>query len=120
VRRVTILGKSHPAKNRNLRWLISNLSQLNWSRERNTVYCFSTVFTLTVRPREIGTGGTGLTSKHDNEAQTLFSTALSESYRMNDSSCARHTLLNFHCPSPSHYFLSDRMENITSKSLLLY
>jgi hypothetical protein len=44
--RVVILGKSQPAKNRNLSRLISNLSRINWSSERNTVYCFSTVFTL--------------------------------------------------------------------------
>ena len=44
--RPTILGKSQPAKNRKLSRLISNLSRLNWSSERNSVYCFSTVFTL--------------------------------------------------------------------------
>ncbi len=44
--RVAILGKSHPSKNRNLSRLISNLSRVNWSSERNSVYCFSTVFTL--------------------------------------------------------------------------
>jgi len=44
--RVVILGKSHPAKNRKLSRLISNLSLLNWSSERNSVHCFSTVFTL--------------------------------------------------------------------------
>jgi hypothetical protein len=44
--RVVILGKSQPAKNRNLSRLISNISRINWSSERNTVCCFSTVFTL--------------------------------------------------------------------------
>ena len=42
-----ILPTLVPAKNRNLNRLISNLSRLNWSSERNSVYCFSTVFTLT-------------------------------------------------------------------------
>jgi hypothetical protein len=40
------IGKSQPAKNRNLNQLISNLNRLNWSSEHNCVYCFSTVFTL--------------------------------------------------------------------------
>jgi hypothetical protein len=44
--RVAILGKSHPAKNRNLSRLISNLSRLNWPSERNSVHWFSTVFNL--------------------------------------------------------------------------
>jgi hypothetical protein len=41
-----IFGKSQPAKNRNLHRLILNLSRLNCSSERNSVYCFSTAFTL--------------------------------------------------------------------------
>jgi hypothetical protein len=44
--RVCIFGQSQPAKNRNLIRLISNLIRVNWSSERNSVYCFSTVFTL--------------------------------------------------------------------------
>ena len=40
------LGKSNLAKNRNHSRLISNIRRLNWSSERNSVYCFSTVFTL--------------------------------------------------------------------------
>jgi hypothetical protein len=39
-------GKSQPAKNRNLSRLISNLSRLNCSSERNSVHFFLTVFTL--------------------------------------------------------------------------
>ena len=38
--------KVNRAKNRNLSRLISNLSRLHWSSQRNCVYCFSTVFTL--------------------------------------------------------------------------
>ena len=37
--RVAILGKSNLSKN-------CNLNLLNWSSERNSVHCFSTVFTL--------------------------------------------------------------------------
>lgn len=44
--RVVIFGESQPAKNRNVSRQISNLSRLNWSSERNSVYCFSTVFTI--------------------------------------------------------------------------
>ena len=44
--RIGIFGKSQPAKNRNLSRLLSHLSRLNWSSQRNSVYCFSTVFTL--------------------------------------------------------------------------
>ncbi len=44
--RLHILQDMQPAKNRNLSRLISNLSRLNWSSERNSVYCVSTVFTL--------------------------------------------------------------------------
>jgi hypothetical protein len=40
VARLVIIGKSQPAKNRNLSQLISNLSRLNWSSERSSVYCF--------------------------------------------------------------------------------
>jgi hypothetical protein len=40
------IGKSQPAKNRNLSRLLANLSRLNWSSERNSGHCFSTVFTL--------------------------------------------------------------------------
>jgi len=43
---LTFLQESQPTKNCNLSRLISNLSRLNWSSERNCVYCFSTVFTL--------------------------------------------------------------------------
>ena len=43
---VSYKNLSRPAKNRNLSRLISNLSRLNWSSQRNCVYCFSTVFTL--------------------------------------------------------------------------
>jgi hypothetical protein len=43
--RIGIFGKSQPAKNRNLSRLISHLSRLNWSSQRNSVYCFPTVFT---------------------------------------------------------------------------
>ena len=46
LRQISVMGKSQPAKNRNLCRLISNLSRLNWSSERNRVYCSSTVFTL--------------------------------------------------------------------------
>ena len=42
----SILQESQPTKNRNLSRLISNLSLLNWSSQRNCVYCFSTLFTL--------------------------------------------------------------------------
>ncbi len=39
--RPRILQESQPVKNRNLiSRLISNVSWLNWSRERNSVYCF--------------------------------------------------------------------------------
>ena len=41
--RPRIWQESQPAKNRNLSRLISNLSRLNWSSERNCVYCFSTL-----------------------------------------------------------------------------
>jgi hypothetical protein len=41
-----ILQESQPAKNCNLSRLMSNLSRLNWSSERNCVYCFSLLFTL--------------------------------------------------------------------------
>jgi hypothetical protein len=44
--RPRILPESQQAKNRNLSRLISNLSRLIWSSERNGVHCFSTVFTL--------------------------------------------------------------------------
>jgi hypothetical protein len=44
--RPAILEGSQPVKNRNLNRLIENLSRLNWSSECNSVYCFSTVFTL--------------------------------------------------------------------------
>ena len=46
VSRLKIVQESQPAKNRNLSRLISNLSRLNLSSERNSVYCFSTVFTI--------------------------------------------------------------------------
>jgi hypothetical protein len=46
VARLINLGKSQPAKYLNLSRIIANLSQLNWSIERNSVCCFSTVFTL--------------------------------------------------------------------------
>ncbi len=32
--------QSPPAENRSLSWLISNLTRLNWSGERNSVLCF--------------------------------------------------------------------------------
>ena len=50
--RVVNIGKSQPAKNRNLSRLMSNVSRLNWSSECNSVYCFSTVFTL-VQQQEV-------------------------------------------------------------------
>ena len=50
--RLRILQESQPAKNRNLSRLISNLSLLNWSCQRNCVYCFSTLFTL-VQQQEV-------------------------------------------------------------------
>jgi hypothetical protein len=40
------ISKSQTLENRNPRWLIANLNRLNWSSERDSVYCFSTVFTL--------------------------------------------------------------------------
>jgi hypothetical protein len=55
----------------------------------HSIRIYSTISKITGRPREIGTGGTGVTSNHDiesnREAQTLFSTAWSEPYRMIDS-----------------------------------
>jgi hypothetical protein len=46
--RVAILEKSHPAKNHDLSRLISNLSQLNCSSERNSVYwLFNGVYSFT-------------------------------------------------------------------------
>ncbi len=44
--RSRITQECQPAKNRNLIGLISNLSRLNRLSERNSVYCFSTVFTF--------------------------------------------------------------------------
>jgi hypothetical protein len=44
--RLCILQDTQPGKSRNLSWLISNLSRLNWSSERYCVYCLSTVFIL--------------------------------------------------------------------------
>ena len=52
--RPAIIEESQPVKNR-------NLSRLNWSSQRNSVYCFSTVFTFlqqqevpsTCRPRSL-------------------------------------------------------------------
>jgi hypothetical protein len=38
----------------------------------HSILIYSTISKFTVRPREIGTGGTGVTSNHDNETQ--FST----------------------------------------------
>jgi len=53
----------------------------------------STISKITGRPREIGTGGPGVTSNHDNEAHwgsdSVFYSLISESYRLSDSSCAR-------------------------------
>jgi hypothetical protein len=40
-KKVTILGNSQPAKNRNLIRLIWNLNRLHWSSDLNSVYCFS-------------------------------------------------------------------------------
>ena len=34
----------------------------------HSIIIYSTISKITVRPREIGTGGTGVTSNHDNEA----------------------------------------------------
>ena len=45
-RRTRITEESQPVKNRNLIRLLANLIRLNWSSERNCVYCFSTVFSL--------------------------------------------------------------------------
>ena len=42
----SIIEESQPVKNRNLSRLLANLSQVNCSRQRNCVYCFSAVFTL--------------------------------------------------------------------------
>jgi hypothetical protein len=44
--RLRIIQKSQLAKNRNLSRLMSNLSRLNWSSERNCLYCLSALFTL--------------------------------------------------------------------------
>ncbi len=45
VGRVIIIEESQPVKNCKFSRLIANPRQ-NWSSERNSVYCFSTVFTL--------------------------------------------------------------------------
>jgi hypothetical protein len=34
----------------------------------HSILIYPTISKITVRPREIGTGGTGVTSNHDNEA----------------------------------------------------
>jgi hypothetical protein len=62
---------------------------------------------ILVRPREIGTGGTRVTSNHDNEthkAQTLFFTTWSEPYRM--TLPARVSAHASECPLPWRTWLA--------------
>ncbi len=85
----------------------------------HSIIIYSTISKITVRPREIGTGGTGVTSNLDNEAHR------GSDFVFYSLIWALHNEWLFpHFPqlslSPSHYFLSDLMENTTSKSLLGY
>ncbi len=68
----------------------------------HSIKIYSTISKITVRPREIGTGGTGVTSNHDNEAHrgsdSVFYSliwALQSEWLFLRASA--HTLLNFHC-----------------------
>ncbi len=45
--RAAIIEESQPVKNRDLSRLIANLSRQNWSSERNSVHCFSKVYSFT-------------------------------------------------------------------------
>ena len=48
-----IIQESQPVKNRNLSRLLANISRLNWSSQRNCVYCFSTVFITLLQQQEV-------------------------------------------------------------------
>ncbi len=193
--RVVISGKSQTATNRNLIRLISNLSRLNWSSERNSVYCFQQCLLFYNRKKYLSTRNlTFLVFESSNTFMTytwLRQTGQQHSFSFfgdkhlpaypAHSAFIRHCSFNYniindiqdhstssrnrnrgnrrniksrqrgptrlrlcflhpdlsltewvtlparvsaHAPqlslSPSHYFLPDLMENMTSKSLLGY
>jgi hypothetical protein len=50
-----------------MRWCSQQVKGLE-NLVRHSIIIYSTISKITVRPREIETGGTGVTSNHDNEA----------------------------------------------------
>jgi hypothetical protein len=159
--RLRILQDTQPAKNRKLgrSRLLSNLSRLNWSGERNYVYCFSTVFTLLQQQEvlfyPISSLFIFLVQQYVSDlylsvanwpATLFFFSRISTPAYPAYSAFIRHCPFHYHIlndikdhstssrnwnkgnrgnapqfsVSPSHYFLSDLMENTTSKSLLGY
>ena len=64
----------------------------------HSIIIYSTISKITVRPREIGTGGTGVTSNHDNEAHRgSDSVSYSLICALLFLRASARTLLNFHC-----------------------
>jgi hypothetical protein len=88
------------------------------------IWQYSTISKITVCPRKIGTGGTGGISNHDNETHRDSDSVFYSLMWVLQNESTLPARFSAHAPqlslSPSHYFLSDLVENTTSKSLLGY